>query len=123
MAEIKIKGYMPRSEWVEYELDTDLLDPAVLRVRLKPIDGFMVADELGINGELKRIGEGVVRLAMAAVVEWDLTKEGEAIEVTEENKALYLRPLLTAVVKNRMDMMLGVALVMDAQNRERFLKN
>lgn len=123
MSEIRFNPLSPRSSWQEYRLATDALEPPVFRCRLRPLDAFDFVSDVYSDGET-RLGRAIVTAALNAVVEWDLTMNGESIPCTPENKEKFLRPLLSErVVSRPEEPLLGVALVLDARNRELFLKN
>jgi hypothetical protein len=107
--------------WVEYKLTTTLLDPPVLRLRLRyvnPVD--MVSTSL-LEDPTFRFGKFAADNAIEAVAEWDLTENGVPVPVTAENKVAYLRPILAEPVEGRT--LLGFAILQDAQDRKLFLKN
>jgi hypothetical protein len=109
------------SDWRAYELETELLDPPVLRVRLRPLDPYDIADAVPLEGHLA-LGRVVLEGAVAAVVEWDLAEDGKPIPLEPGTKMAVLRPLMGEKVKGR-DMFLGRAIFEDAQDRENFLGN
>lgn len=108
------------SGWIEYPLTTALLDPPILKVRLKPMDSLSMVSVDPASPEFS-FGRFAVDNALGAVAEWDLTENGTAIPVSDETKALYLRPLLAEPIEGRG--LLGLAILEDAQNRDFFLKN
>ena len=123
MANIKYRPMEQLSAWLEYRLVTDMLDPPVFRCRLRPITALDIYDSAGAGGTV-RMGRLTLDLAIEAVAEWDLATEGVPIPLTPETKAGWLVPLLTEQVEGRDDgMLLGIAIVGDAGNRENFLKN
>ena len=115
-----IKRLEQLTGWIEYALVTTLLDPPVLKLRLRPLDSFnmITVDPAGASFAFGRFAADN---AIEAVAEWDLCAEGVPIPVTLENKVLYLRPILAEPVEGRG--LLGLAILEDAQNRELFLKN
>jgi len=115
-----IKRLEQLTGWIEYALATTLLDPPVLKLRLRPLDSFsMVTTDPAAT--TFRFGQFAVDNAIEAVAEWDLCAEGVPIPVTPENKVLYLRPILAEPVEGRG--LLGLAILEDAQNRELFVKS
>jgi len=129
-----VKRRIPQlSPWMTFELETDLLDPPIFKVRLRPLDGWDQWQAASTPGQ--EFGKAYHLLAMAimAVVEWDLKdQEGKPIEVTEENKRGVLREILGEPVKvpepepgqeKEKAVMLGWAIVRAAQEKETFLKN
>lgn len=116
-----IKRLEQLTGWIEYALTTTLLDPPVLKLRLRHIDPFDMVTNAVPGDPGFRYGQMTADSAMAAVVEWDLTEGGIPVPVTPENKILYLRPILAELVTGRS--YLGFAIVEDAKNRALFLKN
>ena len=122
MANIKVRKLEQLSGWIEYKVKTTMLDPPVLRVRLRPTTPLDMVGMASAGGAGFQFGAMVVAAARAAVAEWDLSADGVPLEVTEENKVLCLTPeLMAEVVEGRS--YLGLAIVEDSQNRELFLKN
>lgn len=121
MGEVKYKPIEPVSRWLEYRLDTTLLDPPVFRCRVRPIDLFSFYEEIEAG---MRWGKATIAAVIDAIVEWDLTNNGVPIPVTDQTKSEWLRPLVALPVLERGDgMLLGIAVLIDARNRENFLKN
>jgi len=109
------------SAWLEYPLDTTLIDPPVLRVRLRPTDGFDVTDSFGAFDQ-PLYGRALLGQALRAVAEVDLVVDGKQIVLTDENREPVLRPLLAEKVVGR-NTMLGIVIVADSKRRELFLGN
>ncbi len=123
MGNVKYRPLAPLSEWIEYRLVTDLLDPPVLKLRLKPITFYSLVDSVGEDGTFK-YGKATEEAVIGAVAGWDLDHGGVPIPCTEENKAGWLRPLLAEKVEGGgAGDLLAVAIFRDANDRERFLKN
>lgn len=122
MAELKLLEQL--TGWIEYRLKTDLLDPPVLRVRLRPLDAFDWRDAMPVNGE-HRLGLATLEVAVEAVAEWDLSQNGQPIPIPADRKKKIatLRPLMAEEVAVREGTLLAHAIIADAQNRELFLKN
>jgi hypothetical protein len=116
-----IKRLEQLTGWIEYPLITALLDPPILKLRLRPMDSFDMLTSTVPGDPSFRFGQFAADNAVAAVAEWDLTENGVAIPVTPENKVLYLRPILAEMVDGRG--LLGLAILEDSQNRTLFLKN
>jgi hypothetical protein len=119
MPEIKKTRHL--SEWVEYLLDTTMVEPPVLKVRLKMMDAYDMVDTVEAGAEGK-MGRYVLTNALEAVQEWDLTENGEPIPCTTENKWGYLRDLMGEPVVGR-EGLLGRAIYEDCQKKGLFLKN
>lgn len=122
MGNVKYKPMSPETGWLEYHLVTEQLDPPIFKCRLKPIDLFSMIDGF-VEGKELRMGEATVNAAVEAIVEWDLTIDGIPIPLTTENKMAWLRPIIAEPVEGREGILLGIAILLDARNRENFLKN
>ena len=119
---VKYRPLQPLSDWLEYALLTSKLDPPVFRCRLKPVDLFSIMD--GADGGPFKVGKVTLEASVEAVAEWDLCVDGTPIPLTAENKMSWLRPIITEPVANRGEgVLLGTAILQDAQNKELFLKN
>jgi len=131
-----VKRLEPLTGWITYELaETEYLAEPRLSVRLRLLDGLEAADELLKTGMSEPLAARA--LALMAVVEWDLTEVGKPIPVNAETKAIFLRPLLSDVVKptqaeiekataekkKPIGTPLAFAIANDAQNRKLFRKN
>jgi len=124
MAELKFPS---PSTWEEFELDTKLIDPPVIKLNLRPLfrkgqlEGFIAfAGIPGIEGLLAGKGnvseawpifEKIVPVIMRHVIGWDLTLFGEPIPCTEENKVTWLEPLMWEAVKKRIEPVEAVQVV------------
>lgn len=113
-----VKRLEQLSGWVEYELETTLLDPPVLRLRLRPNDSYSLLEMQDKFGSPTR---ALLEAAIESVGAWDLTEGGTPIPI-DDKKAAVLRPLMSEIVKGR-GTPLGVAVYEDSSNRELFLKN
>jgi hypothetical protein len=107
------------STWITYELETTLLDPPSIKVRLRATDAYTVAEAQEM---WKYQSRAMLEVAIGAVAEWDLTDGGKAIPIDPETKADVLRPLMSEPVVGR-GTILGAAISQDSLNRELFLKN
>jgi hypothetical protein len=109
------------SGWLTYELETTLLDPPVLKVRLRPMDNYDAAQGRDVWRSSSR---AMLEVALAAVAEWDLTENGVPIPFPSDPaiKAAALRPLMSEKVVGR-DSILGTAIFTDSLDRGLFLKN
>jgi hypothetical protein len=97
--------------WREFEIETKLIQPPILKLKIKPtfrkeiINQLYSSIELGIKDSTtrKEIIESFKNLAEYAkklVIDWDLTDENEQpIACTEETKEKWLDPLLWEYVK------------------------
>lgn len=123
MGNVNYKPMEPVSGWVEYPLETKMLEPPAIRVRLRPLDRYDITDNTVEEGAL-RAGRGIVLSAVQAVVDWDLSENGQPLACNEANKVRYLRPILGEPVAGTEGReLLGIRIVRDAQDRELFLKN
>lgn len=124
------------TDWIVYELQpTEFLDTPKVSFRLRYIDQLDMTDAVSRSHMSPILGAR--EMAMGAVAEWDLTSGGKPIPVTDEAKAMYLRPILgeSLVVTdddkkraedagvNVFGLTLAVAIARDAQKRSLFLKN
>ena len=123
MANVKYRPMAPLTGWIEYSLATEQLEPPVFKCRLKPVDLFNLIDGLA-GSEAPKMGQATLEAAIEAVAEWDLAIDGVPIPVTPENKTAWLRPIVAEPVTNRPEgTLLGIAILLDARDRENFLKN
>ena len=117
-----IKNLKPLSEWLEYELETDILDPPVVKFKVRPISGMA---GLNIEEADRSRSSAFIEMVLDAIQEWDLAEAGEPIPCTKETKqkhATYLRCLLGKKLKDRPGL-LGIELAGYAADAENFLKN
>ncbi len=121
MPELK-KEIKPLSEWIRFEFeDKSLLDPPEIELRLSPIYAVDIID--GITGEGQfNLKQYTIRAALDAVKEWNLTRNGKPIELTEEVKQRHLYPLLNAKIKGK-NSFLYSEIMEYARNLDNFLKN
>lgn len=110
------------SDWIEYQLGTVLLDPPVLRVKLRPMDGFDSMNNAPMDEEIYRTGQFIVENALAAVVEWDVAEDGKPLPLGPETKLAVLRALLGEPVAGR-GILLGLAIFRDSRDKKAFLGN
>jgi len=123
MSNVKYRPVEPLSDWMEYKLKTKELDPPVFRCRLRPVTELNMMDGIGLAPDFK-MGRATQEVAIEAVAEWDLAVEGIPIPLTPENKRGWLVPIIAEEVEGRgPGILLGIAIVQDAQSRENFLKN
>ena len=112
------------SKWLEYELETDRIEPPVLKLEVTPLNRLYSLDSyIGIGNQLKKTTttQVLISLILDVVQEWDLTFKGKPIPVTDENKRNYLVPLLGEKVKGKEMTLLGFELfnyVADLNNFE-----
>jgi len=113
-----------QSDWLEYELETDLIEPPVLKLKVTPLNRIYSIDSyIGIGNQLKKTttAQVLAALILDVVQEWDLTLKGKPVPVTDENKRKYLFPLLGEKVKGKGMTLLGFELfnyVADLDNFE-----
>jgi hypothetical protein len=124
MSNVKYRQIEPLTDWRSYELETTELDPPVFRCRLRPVTNLNLFDGAAAGGGVPKPGRTIQEVAIEAVADWDLAVEGVPIPLTPENKRGWLIPIIAEQVKGReLGVLLGIAIVQDAQNRENFLKN
>jgi len=121
MANLIRRAVAQTSDWRTYELETKLLDPPVLKVKLRPLDAFDLADAMPEDGRLAK-GSMVLEGAVAAIVEWDLAEAGKPIPIDPGTKLAVLRPLMAEKVKDRKEL-LAQAIFIDARDEGTFLGN
>ncbi|HUV39028.1 MAG TPA: hypothetical protein VMY39_05410 [Planctomycetota bacterium] len=117
-----IKNLAPISEWITYELDTELLNPPVLKLRLRPMTGW---DAINIDAGQRSVSSTMAEMIIGAIVDWDLSEKGEPIPCNEDAKArhsVFLRCLLGQKLKDAR-LLLGLEIALFAGNAENFLKN
>ena len=115
----ELKKLEPLSDWIEYELDTKQIDPPVLKLRLKFLDDPSVFYNTTDNPltPLERWEKMV-----ALVAEWDITVDGRPLSITDKVGRDQLMDFLGRNIPSR-GILLSIAVVQDAQDRENFLKN
>ena len=122
MANTKYKPLEQLSGWIEYRLDTERLDPPVFRCRLRPITGLNMIDG-SAGGEGFKLGRALQEAAVEAVAAWELEADGVPLPLDPDTKRGWLLPILDQPVTGKPGVLLGIAIVADATNRETFLKN
>ena len=124
MGEIK-KRFRGVSEPVTYELETDLIDPPSITVRVRPISKVGLVDAVDfVAGEKEpHFSRYVLESVLEAVQDWDLTLDGERLPLNAENKRAYLWPLLGEKVKGDGQTLLGLVIFAYAADQSNFLKN
>jgi hypothetical protein len=119
LTELK-KEIKPLSEWIKFELETTLIDPPEIELRLAPIYQLDVLDGIGEDGfKFKRY---YVETILDCVKEWNVKRRGKIVPLTEEIKRKHLHPLLSANIKGE-KILLANAIAKYAQNLDNFLKN
>jgi len=116
MAEVKIEKIPTAEVWAEFKLRTDLLDPPVIKLKLKPAFRSAILREIFYyyakrkkkkerqddeSEMFERLVDGAIALIIRNVVDWDLMKNGEPIPCDDENKRYFLEPLLWNLVEER----------------------
>jgi len=117
-----IKETIPLSEWLEFDLDTELLEAApdgrrILKLRVRPTN-LMSTNDAEDRG---RISAMMTELVIDAVQEWDLAEDDKPVPCTLPNKKRFLPLLLGQPVKGSR-MALGIEIIGYAGNIENFLK-
>ena len=112
-----IKTVPQLSPWVTYELEGAPFDPPVVKFRLRPLEAIDLMDS-----SKERPGRALAESARSAIAEWDFTDGDKPVLVTDETKTRYLTSgFLSLVVKG--GSYLAVHIVLDARNKDTFLKN
>jgi len=117
-----IKNLNPLSEWLTFELDTDLLDPPVVKFRVRPTSGM---SGLNVKANDRGLSSTFCEMVIDAIQDWDLADAGEPIpcdSAMKQKHAIYLRCLLGARLKDE-GKLLGIELALFAGDTENFLKN
>ena len=108
MAEVKIEKIPNAEVWAEFKLRTDLLDPPIIKLKVKPAFRSAILREIFYyyakrkkqekkdeeTEMFERLVDGAIALILRNVVDWDLMKSGEPIPCDDENKRYFLEPLL-----------------------------
>lgn len=133
----EIKKLEPLTGWMDLHLATDIIDPPVLRVRLRPLTAIDMMDAYTEAGVV-RLSQLTLASALAAIAEWDLTESGRALPCTDEAKAehaAFLKVLLASRVERRVgpgdgvvedgegDRFAATEIQQVARRSENFLKN
>lgn len=119
MTELK-KEVKPLSEFIKFELETNMIDPPKIELRLAPIYQLDVLGGIDENGfQFKKY---YIEAILECVKEWDVTRGGKAIPLTDEIKRKHLHPLLSAKMKGE-DKLLANAIFAYARDLDNFLKN
>lgn len=126
MADVRIP--QPTTDWIEFRLQTRLLDPPVLRVKLRPVSPMDSVD-LYADGA-RKLSDLALGQAINAIVAWDLSRDGVEIVCSDATKSeldFYLRILLAqpleAVGAEDEPKYLGLDILRIAGDTETFLKN
>ncbi|MCK4648704.1 hypothetical protein KAT51_04185 [bacterium] len=121
MAEIK-KEIKPLSEWIKFELETDLIDPPEIELRLAPIYSIDAIDYFDEKGRIVSFRKMVKEGVFECVREWNLKRGGKEIPLNSETKERHLYPLLGAKLKGK-PQILGLAIWMYATTLDNFVKD
>jgi hypothetical protein len=122
MAQIK-KEILALSEWQSFELlSNSVIDPPVLKLRLKPINRLESVDFLDRTEDRVKYGSYIIGAAMEAVHDWDLTGlDGKPLALDVVNRNSYLKVLLGEQTTD--GKLLGQAIYDYASDVGNFLKN
>ncbi len=115
MAEIKIEKIPTTEVWAEFKLRTDLIDPPIIKLKLKPAFRSAILREIFYyyakkkklekqddeSEMFERLVDGAISLILRNVTDWDLEKDGEPIVCDEDNKRYFLEPLLWTFVEEK----------------------
>ena len=121
MSEI-VKRYK-QSDWLEFELETDLIEPPVLKLKVTPLNRIYSLDgyiEMGNKLKKTTTTQLLLSLILDVVQDWDLTLKGKPIPVTDENKRNCLVPLFGEKVKGKEATLLGFELFNYVINLDNF---
>jgi hypothetical protein len=122
MAQIK-KEILALSEWLSIELlSNSVIDPPVLKLRLKPINRLESVDFMERTEDRVKYGSYIIGAAMEAVHDWDLAGlDGKPLPLDETNRNSYLKVLLGEQTAD--GILLGYVIYEFASNVGNFLKN
>lgn len=122
MTELK-KEIKPISEFIKFELETNLIDPPEIELRLSPIYQIDTLDGIDDAGRFK-FKKYYVETVLDCVREWNVKQGGKLIPLTDETKRRHLHPLLSAQIKGeKLGFILASAISKYARNLNNFLKN
>ena len=122
MTELK-KEIKPLSEFMKFELETDLIDPPEIELRLSPIYQIDVLEGMDDKGGFK-FKKYYIETILECVKEWNVKKGGEVIPLTDGVKRKHLYPLLSAQMKGeKPGFILANAIARYARDLNNFLKN
>lgn len=114
----RMKNLIALSDWLTYELETELLTPPIIKLKIKPVDSLIVYDVQKDS----RFSKCVTEMLLDAVQEWDLVDGDKPLPCDEKNKRKYL-PLLFGMKIKEKTTLLGIEILSFAGEIENFLKN
>jgi hypothetical protein len=120
----ELRQIIPVSDWLEFDLNTQLVEPPVVRLRLRPVTGVSAVDIYAEGG--RKLSDYVLGQAIEAIAEWDLTRDGVAVPCTAEAKRemdFHLRLLLAQPMRDGSGDFLELRVVEHAAKAENYLKN
>jgi hypothetical protein len=119
LAEVKIEKIPTAEVWAEFKLRTELLDPPVIKLKLRPAFRSSILreifyfyarrtekqkkQEIKESDMFERLVDGAIALILRNVMDWDLMKNNEPIPCDEENKRYFLEPLLWDLVEEKVE--------------------
>ena len=122
MSELK-QRIQPVSNWVTFKLKTKKLEPPEIKLKLAPVNRYIeTATTANRPGVRNRMTQAVVNAVLNSIVDWDITENGEKIELTDENIAGVMIPLLGEEVAEG-KMLLGFKIFGFISDEDNFLKN
>jgi len=122
MPELK-KRIQPVSNWVTFKLKTKKLEPPEIKLKLAPVNRYIeCATTVSRPGVRNRMTQAVVNAVLNSIVDWDITENGEKIELTDENIAGVMIPLLGEEVAGG-KMLFGFEIFGFISDEDNFLKN
>lgn len=91
---IESKKGKQESEWIEYKLETDLIRPPIIKLKIVPLlNRIEKMMKFHIKGNYKPETKFLIMRILGAVIDWNLTKNRKKLPVTDENKRNVLIPL------------------------------
>jgi hypothetical protein len=122
-----IKQINPVSEWITLTLDTDKMDPPVLRVRVRL--GTELDSGDAYEEGARKASTFLLAQALAVIVEWDLTLDDKPLLCTEATKREHKDRLWWILAQKitgtdpKSPKFAATEILAAAKDSERFLKN
>jgi hypothetical protein len=120
VAELK-KKLEPLTDWIRFEIDTDIIDPPEISLRFRPVNPAVVFDMKG--GDQQKYSSYIIEVLVDAIVEWDLRWQDKPYPCTEEAKRPFIMSIVGAFIKDKPGRMFGFAALDAASDQSNFLKN
>jgi len=115
-----ISDNFPEPKWITYELDTDILEPPRIKLKIRFVNMQKIADIIQRKA-LSKASEILEEIWCSCVEQWDLCQNDVLIPCTDENKRKFYGVLSNILIKERDDF-LGTAVITLATDLNFFLK-